>query len=97
MAELSPNGAVDAPGFWPWPEHYAAALVALGRLDEADVFLRPHEELARAREHTSSAANLARVRGVLEAGRGDHRRAATSFSEAIDRIEPLGMPYELGR
>ena len=97
VAELSPNGAVDAPGFWPWPEHFAAALVALGRLDEADVFLRPHEELARAREHASSAANLARVRGVLEAGRGDHRRAATSFSEAIDRIEPLGMPYELGR
>ena len=37
---------VDEPGFWPWQDLYADALVSAGRLAEAEVFLVPHEELA---------------------------------------------------
>ena len=40
VAELSPNPAVDEPGFWPWQDLYAEALVATGRAEEADRFLR---------------------------------------------------------
>ena len=41
--------ACDEPGFWPWQDLYADALVGTGRVEEADAFLRPHEELAAER------------------------------------------------
>ena len=35
--------AADEPGFWPWQDLYADALVGLRRIEEADEFLGPHE------------------------------------------------------
>ena len=45
LSEGAPSG-VDAPGFWPWQDLYAEALVGVGRVDDADAFLAPHEALA---------------------------------------------------
>lgn len=47
---------IDEPGFWPWQHLWATALVGTGRLDEADLFLRPHEALAAERGHVSQSA-----------------------------------------
>ena len=49
VVELSGRAGVDEPGFWPWQDLYADALVSAGRLGEAEAFLGPHEELAGAR------------------------------------------------
>ena len=37
---LPAREAVDEPGVWPWQDLYADALVDLGRLEEAERFLR---------------------------------------------------------
>ena len=94
VAELSPNTALDEPGFWPWQDFYAEALVATGRAEEADRFLRPHEQLSDRRSRPSTIARLARVRGRIEAALGCREQAAAAFERALEHIEPLAMPYE---
>ena len=94
VAELSPNPAVDEPGFWPWQDLYGDALVADGRAEEADRFLAPHERLADERRRPSTIARLARVRGRIEAALGRRDAAAEAFARALEHIEPLDMPYE---
>ncbi len=80
VATIAPRGGVDEPGFWPWQDLYADALISAGCDDEVDAFLRPHEELAAARSRSSMIARLARVRGRLEAAQagwtGPRRRSA---------------------
>ena len=46
LAGLPERAGVDEPGFWPWQDLYADALVSAGRLVEAEAFLVPHERLA---------------------------------------------------
>ncbi|MEV0640942.1 hypothetical protein AB0I77_39670 [Streptomyces sp. NPDC050619] len=58
--------AINEPGFWPWQDIYANALMMTGRLDEAEAFLTPHEELAAQRAHRSAAV---RPRFVLRVAR----------------------------
>jgi DNA-binding CsgD family transcriptional regulator/tetratricopeptide (TPR) repeat protein len=94
VAALSPNPGIDEPGFWPWQDLFAEALVGVGRTEEADAFLRPHEALAEQRGRPSIIARLARVRGRAEAARGRREPAIAAFKRALGHIEPLGMPYE---
>ena len=89
VAELSPNPALDEPGFWPWQDLYAEALVATGRAEEADRFLPPHEQLvrpprppvddraarARARAHRGGARPARAGGGRLRARARAHRAA----------------------
>ena len=35
LLAIEPRSAVDEPGFWPWQDLYAHALIDLDRLDEA--------------------------------------------------------------
>ncbi len=62
---------VDQPGYWPWADVYANALVTVGRLDEADDFLRPHEQAAVEQAHASATARLAYASGRWHGQRGD--------------------------
>jgi DNA-binding CsgD family transcriptional regulator len=94
VAALSPNPAIDEPGFWPWQDLYGEALVGLGRLAEADAFLRPHEARAEQRGRPSPIAKLARVRARVEAGMGRREQASDAFKRALAQMAPLGMPYD---
>ena len=94
VAALSPNPAVDEPGFWPWQDLYAEALVGVGRAEDADAFLQPHEALAERRGRPSAIAKLARARGRTDAALGRRESAAAAFERALAHIEPLGMPYD---
>ena len=95
VAELSPNPALDEPGFWPWQDLYARG--ARGRRPG-----RGGRSLPRCRTSsspTSAAARrrsrrLARVRGRIEAALGHREAAAAAFERALEHIEPLAMPYE---
>jgi len=86
--------AVDEPGFWAWPDLYAEGLVGVGRAEEADVLLRPHEELAARRGRMSSVARLARARGRVEAALGRFERAADAFERAVDATRRVALPFE---
>ena len=88
---------LDEPGFWPWVDLYANALVMVGRADDADAFLQPHEQTARRREHRSAAARLGYVRGRIHGARGELDSARESFDAALLGIETLPLPYDRAR
>jgi DNA-binding CsgD family transcriptional regulator len=85
---------VDEPGFWPWQDRYADALISAGRVAEAEELLAPHEELAAARGRGSMIARLARVRGRLEAAGGRMPEAERAFEAALAALDTLSLPFE---
>lgn len=88
---------VDEPGFWPWAEVYANALVMVQRAEEADLFLRPYEDLARARGHRSSQARLGLARGRVAGAEGDIDAARGHFEHALAHLQALPLPYDRAR
>jgi DNA-binding CsgD family transcriptional regulator len=97
LATRTPRGGLDEPGFWPWHDVYANALVMTDRLAEADDFLTPLEAMAQRRGHRSTSARLGYVRGRLLAARGDLPGAEEAFEHARARLAPLPLPYERAR
>jgi DNA-binding CsgD family transcriptional regulator len=94
VAALVEQAGVDESGFWPWQDVFADALVSAGRLEEAEVFLAPHEEFAATRGRWSTVARLARVRGRLEAARGRLPEAEAAFGRAAESLEGLVAPFD---
>jgi DNA-binding CsgD family transcriptional regulator len=86
--------AVDEPGFWAWQDLYAEGLVGVGRPQEADALLRPHEERTARRGRSSSVARLARARGRVEAACGRPDRAADAFAMALEAAAAAPLPFE---
>ena len=97
LAVRTPRGGLDEPGFWPWHDVYANALVVTDRLAEADEFLAPLETTAHHRGHRSASARLGYVRGRLLAARGDLPGAEEAFEQARARLAGLPLPYERAR
>ncbi|MFE0423309.1 LuxR C-terminal-related transcriptional regulator [Streptomyces sp. NPDC058953] len=97
LARLAARDSIDEPGFWPWPDVYANALVLTGRLDEADAFLTPYETLAARRDRRSARARLGLARGRLTAARGDIDAARAEFDRALAHLDRLPLPYDRAR
>lgn len=97
LATRMPRSGLDAPGFWPWHDLYADALVLTDRLAEADEFLTPLERAAHQQNHRSASARLGYVRGRLLGARGDLPGAEEAFRQARLRLAGLPMPYEQAR
>jgi DNA-binding CsgD family transcriptional regulator len=85
---------VDEPGFWAWQDLYAEGLVGIGRAEEADELLPPHEDRAARRGRLSSVARLARARGRVEAACGRPASAAEAFERALDAAGRVELPFE---
>jgi DNA-binding CsgD family transcriptional regulator/tetratricopeptide (TPR) repeat protein len=96
LTARAPRGGLDEPGFWPWHDLYANALVVTDRLPEAEEFLAPLETTAHQRGHRSASARLGYVRGRLLAARGD-LGAEEAFEQARARLAMLPLPYERAR
>jgi DNA-binding CsgD family transcriptional regulator/tetratricopeptide (TPR) repeat protein len=94
VVSLPAREGVDEPGFWPWQDLYGDALVSAGRLEEAAELLAFHEAAAMRRGRRSMVARLARVRGRLEAARGDFAAAETAFQRGLADITELAMPFQ---
>jgi DNA-binding CsgD family transcriptional regulator len=97
VLRMQRDSGIDEPGFWPWQDHYANALVMVGRVAEADAFLIPHEQLAAHRGHRSTLARLAYVRGRIQAAAGDLDAARTSFQGGLAQLDSLPMPFARAR
>ncbi len=95
LLQIHPRDALEEPGFWPWHDLHGAALVAARRLEEADAFLCRREAIAAARDRSSAIARLARVRGSLEAARGEAARAEAAFELALERAGAVPIPYDV--
>jgi DNA-binding CsgD family transcriptional regulator len=88
---------VDEPGFWPWPDVHANALVLVGRYDDADAFLRRHEQRAADAGPDSARARLAYARGRWHGQRGDLDAARACFEHGLDLLGPLPLRYDRAR
>ncbi len=91
------SGDIEEPGFWPWPDVYANALVIKGRYVDADAFLVDHERRALARGHRSAQARLGYARGRLHGALGDIGAARASFERALELLEPLPLVHDRAR
>ncbi|WP_188547251.1 helix-turn-helix transcriptional regulator [Rhodococcoides trifolii] len=100
LAPLTEEWAADdisEPGFWPWADVYANALVVEGRLDEAEGFLDIHERRATVADHRSTQARLGYARGRLHGARGDLDAARASFDSALGDLADLPLIYDRAR
>lgn len=77
------GGPTHEPGLLSWPVTYVAALVELGRLDDAEAEIGRFEPAARDRGSRSRLAGLARVRGELATARRQHEAARSAFEESL--------------
>jgi DNA-binding CsgD family transcriptional regulator len=94
MERASDRDAIDEPGIFMWRDLQVEALVRSGRLQQAEAVLVPFEERAAARGRRSAMGSAARVRGLLEAERGNVQAASEAFSTAVDHLGAVGMPFE---
>lgn len=97
LTRAAPGGTASEPGWWPWADAYANALVMLGDVDEANAFLRPHEERAAARGHRSTMARLGYARGRWHGAAGDVDAARATFETALGHLDGLPLRYDRAR
>ncbi|MBC3192432.1 helix-turn-helix transcriptional regulator [Pseudonocardia sp. C8] len=91
------GGATAEPGWWPWQDVFANALVMTGELDAAEEFLVPHERRAADRGHRSTIARLGYARGRLLGARGEHDAARAAFEQALRVADRLPHRYDRAR
>lgn len=97
VVALSRQLDIDQPGFWPWHDLYAHALVLMGRLDEAEELVGAAESRGRAQEHRSTLARLGAVRARIAAVRGDVDECNRIFARSLEHLDGLAMPYYSAR
>ena len=94
---MATGTSLQEPGYWPWPDLLANALVLDGQLDAAEAFLRPHEQRAKARGHRSAQARLGYARGRLHGALGDIHAARRSFEASLELLNGLPLRYDTAR
>jgi DNA-binding CsgD family transcriptional regulator len=80
---FAPGTAPHEPGVLGWAGQHAAALVALGRFEEAELALDRPGTTGEQRGRRSTWATVARVRGELESARGEPAAARAVFEDAV--------------
>jgi DNA-binding CsgD family transcriptional regulator len=84
-------------GVHPIYQERAEALVALGRLAEAEQVLDELEQLARPIMRIPALAGALRGRGALAAARGDYAAAVDRCTAALELQAAAPEPFELAR
>jgi DNA-binding CsgD family transcriptional regulator len=87
----------EEPGVIPCVPDDIEALVALGRLGEAEALLEHLEEQGRALDRPWALATAARCRGLLLAARGDLTQARSALARSLVEHERVPQPFELAR
>ena len=89
--------ALVEPGFWPWVDVLANALIVEGRLDDAETLLAGHEQRAADRAHPSAQARLGYARGRLLGARGDINGARGVFERSVGLVQSSPNRYDSAR
>ncbi|AWH91708.1 helix-turn-helix transcriptional regulator [Dietzia lutea] len=97
LVALAAELDIEQPGYWPWHDLYAHALVLAGRLDEAEELINPTEARAERQGHRSTLARLGAVRARIAAVRGDVDECNRIFRRSLDHLDGLAMPYYSAR
>lgn len=72
-------------------------LVGLGELERVRVYVRRHEQTAKAIGNPWAAAVGARCRGLISAAEGDWPAAFPALEQALDNLNGLELPLERAR
>ncbi len=88
---------VGEPGWVPFVPDEIEALVALGRVDEAEAVLDWFEGRALALDRASALAPAARCRAVLAAAHGDSESALAHLERALAEHARVARPFERAR
>jgi ATP/maltotriose-dependent transcriptional regulator MalT len=97
LRELLLRGGVAEPGSMRFVPDEVEALVALGRLTEAEAVLRWLEERARALERASALAAVARCRGLVAAAHGEKEEAIGHLERSLAHEERVRIPFDRAR
>jgi DNA-binding CsgD family transcriptional regulator len=89
--------AAKDPAMRPLVPSYVEALIALSRMDDAQVILDEYEESARVLDRPSHLASALRCRGLLHVARRDPATAEEAFREALTEHGRLDVPVEHAR
>jgi DNA-binding CsgD family transcriptional regulator len=84
----------DNPGVHSWRELLGAALVTLGRVDEAQEHAAALDRQADQLGLRSARARALRLRGLAEAAAGKHETAIGHLEQALGEFEPLSQPLD---
>ncbi|HYZ13884.1 MAG TPA: AAA family ATPase [Actinomycetota bacterium] len=95
--ELEQAMGVGEPAYFRIVPDEVEALVALGRIDEAEALLAAFEEAGRNLDRAWAIATGARCRALVLAARGDLTGASATADEAVRVHDRLPLPFELGR
>ncbi len=95
--ELEKQMGVREPAYFRVVPDEVEALVALGRLDEAEALLVPFEGIGDDLDRAWTKATGARCRALLLAARGDLPGASAAAARALREHDGLPLPFELGR
>jgi DNA-binding CsgD family transcriptional regulator len=95
--ELERAMGVGEPAYYRIVPNEVEALVALGRLDEAEALLIPFEEAGKKLDRAWAIATGARSQALVLAARGDLDGASAAADEAVRQHDRLPLPFELGR
>jgi DNA-binding CsgD family transcriptional regulator len=95
--ELMQAMGVREPAYFRVVPDEVEALVALGRLDQAEALLAPFQEAGRNLDREWAIATGARCRALVLAARGDLTGASAAADEAVREHDRLPLPFELGR
>jgi ATP/maltotriose-dependent transcriptional regulator MalT len=87
-------GFGGCPGIFNWRAMEVAALIDLGRLDEAGAALDEFEAAIPRSGLPSAALALGRCRGNLAVARGNHSYADDEFTQAHAMEALVSMPFE---
>jgi DNA-binding CsgD family transcriptional regulator len=95
--ELERAMGVREPAYFRIVPDEVEALVALGKLDEAEALLVPFEEAGEELERAWAKATGARCRALVLAARGELEAASAAVARALREHDGLPLPFELGR
>ena len=91
------GSGVNEPALFWWRADYAEALLALGRVDEADALVDAWDADAARLGRETVVAHATRCRGLVAAARGEIEVALAELARAVEQHEAVGDPFGRAR